>query len=195
MRYLPSSFVVHRKVVEADKVGLAPIAKTSDGQSEHLARKETVEAFHRMAKAAQQQDVRLKIIWAYRSQQLQQEQFEEAHQRHGKRGAIRWLAPPGYSEHQTGWALDIGDERDPKADDNPLFERTQAFNWLRRNAFKYDFELSFPPGNWQGVSYEPWHWRFVGTSDAQKTFHPRGVEAFRIWGLSFTKALDCWLRP
>jgi D-alanyl-D-alanine carboxypeptidase len=195
MRYLPKSFVVHRKIIEAEHAALAPIAKTPDGKSNHLARQETVGAFQRMAEEAEKQSVRLKIIWAYRAHHLQQEQFTEAHKKHGKRGAIRWLAPPGYSEHQTGWALDIGDAMDPEADDNPLFERTKAFHWLKQNAHHYGFELSFPPANWQGVSYEPWHWRYVGTSQARSVLHPNTGEAVRIWGLSFLKALQCWLNP
>ena len=107
----------------------------------------------------------------------------------------RWVAPPGFSEHQTGWVLDIGDLDDPEADDNPLFERTQAFRWLNQNASKFHFELSFPPGNWQGVSYEPWHWRFAGTSEARMAFHPTGVRAAWIWGRSFSEALRWWLHP
>ena len=76
MRYLPPSFVVHRKVIEANQLALAPITLTLDDRPQHLARPETVQAYTRMAKDAQQQDIHLKILWAYRSAQLQKEQFE-----------------------------------------------------------------------------------------------------------------------
>jgi len=148
-----------------------------------------------MSAAARAEGVTLHVIWAFRDPRLQREQFEEAKQKHGSRNGIRWLAPPGFSEHQTGWVLDIGDLDDPEADDNPLFERTKAFRWLKGNASQFKFELSFPPGNWQGVSYEPWHWRFVGTSEARSAFHPAGLRAIWVWGRSIAEALRWWLHP
>jgi LAS superfamily LD-carboxypeptidase LdcB len=185
-------FVLHQWMVEGNKLKMSPIS--IEGMNMHLARPETVNAFNRMAKDAERQGVRLKIIWAFRSSNLQKQHYEQAQQKHGKRKAIRWVAPPGYSEHQTGWALDIGDEADPKADDNPLFERTAAFRWLSKNARNYGFELSFPPKNWQGISYEPWHWRYVGTPEAHATFHPKGIAAVGVWGISFLEAVRCWIR-
>ena len=41
-----------------------------------------------------------------------------------------------------------------------------------QNANRYHFTLSFPAGNAQGVSYEPWHWRFEGSAEALKLFEP-----------------------
>ena len=161
----------------------------------HLARGETLEAFHRMKETAQQEGITLQVLWAYRSPQLQRDHFEEAKRKHGRRNGIRWLAPPGFSEHQTGWVLDLGDGEDPEADDNPLFERTRAYRWLEKHAAIYHFELSFPPGNWQGVSYEPWHWRYVGTPEAQAVFHPQGIHAVWVWARSFLEALRWWCHP
>lgn len=80
-------------------------------------------------------------------------------------------APPGRSEHHTGYAMDIGDATQPKTHVNVTFEETRAFEWLRKNAPRYSFELSFPKGNSQGVSYEPWHWRYVGDKDSLETFY------------------------
>ena len=193
--FLPSGLVVHRACPQAPGRELMPIGKSRDGALTHMARRETVEAFNRMRAAALQSDVRLHIIWAFRDPELQRIQFEEAKRKHGARNGIRWLAPPGYSEHQTGWVLDIGDQEDPEADDNPLFQRTKAFRWLADHAKPFDFELSFPSGNWQGVSYEPWHWRFVGTPAAWQAFHPQGGRALWIWGKSFAQALRWWMRP
>ncbi len=120
--------------------------------------------------------------WAFRDPDApKREQFEEDQtEASDRRNGIKWLAPPGFSEHQTGWVLDIGDLDDPEADDNPLFERTKAFKWLKEHAAQFEFELSFPPGNWQGVSYEPWHWRFVGTPEARRAFHPSGVPVLGV---------------
>jgi D-alanyl-D-alanine carboxypeptidase len=185
--------VIHRWCPQAEESLLEVIGRSRSGNFEHRARPETIQAFGRMQQASKASGVRLHVIWAYRSPVLQKEQYAEAEVKYGRGKGIRWLAPPEYSEHQTGWVLDLGDGDDPEADDNPLFERTKAFEWLKAQANQYDFELSFPPGNWQGVGYEPWHWRYVGTPLARATFHPRGFRAVWVWGRSFIKAFRCWI--
>ena len=65
-------------------------------------------------------------------------------------------AAPGFSEHHTGRAVDIGS---PGC--SPLseaFEMTEAFAWLTRNAGKFGFRMSYPRGHFSGFIYEPWHW-------------------------------------
>ncbi len=195
MGRLPSGLVVHRWCPRVEESRLIPIGRSRDGKLTHLARPETVKAFNRLQQAAQKEGVTFQVIWAYRSPILQAEQFEEAKVKHGQRGGIRWLAPPGFSEHQTGWVLDLGDLSDAEADDNPLFIRTPAYRWLSVHARRFGFELSFPPGNWQGVSHEPWHWRFVASPEAQATFHPGGFRAITVWRRSWAEALKWWLHP
>ncbi len=80
-------------------------------------------------------------------------------------------APPGYSEHHTGYAVDIGDADVPATYLSTDFENTAAFRWLEENAPYYSFELSFPEGNPQGIAYEPWHWRYVGDRHSLETFY------------------------
>jgi D-alanyl-D-alanine carboxypeptidase len=76
------------------------------------------------------------------------------------------VAPPGHSEHATGYALDFAFR--PRVNGCPDAEAcvaaTPAFRWLVANAPKYGFEMSFPAGNSQQVKWEPWHWRWVGAS-------------------------------
>jgi D-alanyl-D-alanine carboxypeptidase len=195
MRCLPVGLIIHRWCSQVNPNSLVSIGKSRDEVLTHLARPETAEAFARMSEAAVLERIRLHVIWAFRDPGLQREQFAEAKRKYGARHGIKWLAPPGFSEHQTGWVLDIGDGDDPAADDNPAFERTQAFRWLKENAARFHFELSFPPGNWQGVSYEPWHWRYVGTPEAQRAFHPTGIQAIWVWSRSWIEALRWWLHP
>jgi D-alanyl-D-alanine carboxypeptidase len=72
-------------------------------------------------------------------------------------------APPGYSEHHTGRALDV---TTPGARALEVeFEQTQAFEWLTRNAGRFGFTLSYPRGNSYGFIYEPWHWCFSRARD------------------------------
>lgn len=82
----------------------------------------------------------------------------------------RASAPPGYSEHATGYAIDIGDRTAPECNLNPCFADTPVGVWLSANASNYGFVLSFPKGNAQGVMYEPWHWRYEGSGAAKAVF-------------------------
>ncbi|QLK62400.1 D-alanyl-D-alanine carboxypeptidase family protein [Enterobacteriaceae bacterium Kacie_13] len=66
------------------------------------------------------------------------------------------LAPPGCSEHHTGCAVDINT---PGCDEvTGVFGETDAFAWLKGNAARFGFVMSFPPDNQWGFIYEPWHW-------------------------------------
>ncbi len=79
-------------------------------------------------------------------------------------------APPGFSEHSTGFAIDVGDGLAAATNLSPSFDQTPAYAWLQANAARYHFALSFPRGNAQGVSYEPWHWRFEGSAESLQLF-------------------------
>ena len=65
-------------------------------------------------------------------------------------------APPGYSEHHTGRAIDIATPGSPELEE--VFETTAAFRWLTEHAADFGFTLSYPRGNSDGYVYEPWHW-------------------------------------
>lgn len=69
---------------------------------------------------------------------------------------LRYVAAPGFSEHHTGRAIDIGDPEDVSVEES--FARTRAYRWLRRRAGKFGFTMTYPRGNRHGIGYEPWHW-------------------------------------
>lgn len=77
------------------------------------------------------------------------------------------VAPPGYSEHSTGFTIDFGSRKDPGCNLEACFATTAVGRWLSENAGRFGFEMSFPQGNAQGVTYEPWHFRWKGSSAAQ----------------------------
>ena len=167
-----------------------PEAKPADGLYGHLAFEETEEpladagryrdtgrvvqlrpdaarAFRAMQTAARQAGVELVPISGYRTKDYQEGLFSRAIRRYGSaESAARWVAPPGYSEHHTGLAVDIGELESPETDVETTFEDTPAFAWLKENAHRFGFEISFPKDNPQGVSYEPWHWRYTGLADS-----------------------------
>jgi len=139
-------------------------------RSERLA-VEAADAFRRMVQTARQQGVRIIPISGFRNLSTQWELFQNQTARRGSvAAAARASAPPGYSEHHTGYAIDLGDLNTPSTDIKTSFESTSAFHWLRKHAQIYGFELSFPLNNPQNIIYEPWHWRFVGSARARVIF-------------------------
>ncbi len=136
-------------------------------------RSKAAEQFEAMRTAAAQAGVRLVPLSGYRSYDEQEAVFfslkAERHQDAQTRAEVS--APPGYSEHHTGYAIDLGDGNQPQTHLDQSFGETAAYQWLASNAVKFGFELSFPPDNLQGVAFEPWHWRFVGDRYSLETFY------------------------
>ena len=114
----------------------------------------------RMRIAAQRDGVALEAISGYRSHDYQLGIFERKLARGQAVPEILQVnAAPGYSEHHSGLALDIGTPGEPPAEET--FEQTPAFAWLRENAGAHGFSMSYPRGNPHGIVYEPWHWCFM----------------------------------
>ena len=136
-------------------------------------RQAAAEKFLQMQKAARADGVYLVPLSGFRSLQDQQYLFFEVKAQRRQRTTERAevSAPPGYSEHHTGYAIDIGDADAPATNVTREFEKTAAFQWLQENASQYQFELSFPKDSPQEVTYEPWHWRFVGNRHSLETFY------------------------
>lgn len=155
----------YAEAASADLVTIAP------GLQLH---REAAQALLAMQRAAAADGVELVVLSAFRSLELQKDLFFDVKSERAQsaRERAQVSAPPGFSEHSTGYALDLGDGRDPTADLSPSFAGTDAFRWLQNHAARYHFVLSFPENNPQGVAYEPWHWRFEGTAEALKVFEP-----------------------
>ncbi len=111
---------------------------------------------------------------AKRQQELMDEKIAElegqGYSRSGaKEEALRWVAAVGYSEHQTGLAVDINADGIHSAG-------YQVYEWLADNAWKYGFILRYPSDKEDitGTAYEPWHYRYVG-KEAAEEIHRQGV--------------------
>lgn len=122
-------------------------------------------AWTHMCDAALHDGVILEAISGYRSHDYQLGIFERKLARGLSVDDILAVnAAPGYSEHHSGRALDIGAVGEPAAEES--FERTTAFAWLTGNAAAHGFAMSYPRGNPHGIVYEPWHW----------CWHPAGTD-------------------
>jgi D-alanyl-D-alanine carboxypeptidase len=118
-------------------------------------------AWRRMQAVALADAVPLEAISGYRSHDYQLGIFRRKLARGQSVEQILAVnAAPGFSEHHSGLALDIGMPGEPAAEES--FERTAAFAWLTQRADEFGFVMSYPRDNRFGIVYEPWHWCWTG---------------------------------
>lgn len=142
--------------LQPEAVELVVARVLSDGRELKLT-PETATAWEAMRSAAEAELVTLLLISGFRSVDYQRQILE----RKIAGGQIlddilRVNAAPGFSEHHTGRAVDIGTPGSKPLEES--FERTDAFHWLGRHAARFGFHLSYPRDNSNGIVYEPWHW-------------------------------------
>lgn len=133
------------------------LAETGADGKEYLLTAEAAAAWWRLADAARTDGVGLFLASAFRSVSRQAEIIQEKLDAgQDVDDILAVVAPPGYSEHHTGCAVDIVSLECPALDE--AFEFTAAYRWLVENAARFGFSLSYPRGNAAGYQYEPWHW-------------------------------------
>lgn len=125
---------------------------------------DTFDAFLNMFHAAKNEDLTLIINSSFRSYEEQEEVYNDYKNSRGEIEANKIAAKPGFSEHQTGMAVDI-QTYGSKAS---TFEEFDEFKWLQDNAYKYGFILRYPKDKeyLTGYEYESWHYRYVGIEAA-----------------------------
>lgn len=131
-------------------------------QSERL-RSEAADAYKQLTKAAKAAGVNIVPVSGYRSYSQQASLYDSYVRQYGQATADTLAARPGFSEHQTGLAMDIGNASGACAL-QACFVDTPAGKWAAQNAAKYGFIIRYPAGAeaTTGYTYEPWHLRFVG---------------------------------
>lgn len=122
-------------------------------------------AYEKMATEAGNAGFELTAFSTFRSFDYQTTLYNRYAQRDGKNNADRYSARPGYSEHQTGLAFDIGEVGREDVWLTSEFGETEAGKWLVENAHKYGFILRYPEGKEHitGYLYESWHFRYIGS--------------------------------
>ena len=106
---------------------------------------------------------KLVIQSAFRSYSEQKTIHDRQVDRYGLKAGEALAARPGYSEHQTGLAMDVS-ARSQGCQIRVCFGQTKAGSWLAANAYKYGWVVRYPnfATKITGYQYEPWHLRFVG---------------------------------
>lgn len=134
--------------------------------------KQCYEVLKKMIADAKKEKVYLGIRSAYRDSAEQAYQFYYLSDLYKQtmQQRLKHTAPPKFSEHHTGFAIDFMDLQHTGANYSISFEHTPAFKWLQKNACRYGFVMSFPKNNKQNIQYEPWHWRYEGNDYARSKF-------------------------
>lgn len=129
--------------------------------------------FLELWQAANDQGFYLMVTSSYRDYESQKEIYDYRVSTQGERKADETAARPGHSEHQTGLVIDMTSKTEPLADS---FTDSEAYKWLKENAYKYGFIERYPEGKTYLTGYSPesWHWRYVGL-EAAKTMHDEDI--------------------
>ena len=126
-----------------------------------------INAFIEMSEAALKEDMELVINSSYRSYEDQEEIVKTYRDLYGQSYVDKYVAKPGFSEHQTGLSFDIGSRK------SNVFKESKEYEWIIDNAYKYGFILRFPKKyeNITGFRNEPWHYRYVGKKIAKIIYY------------------------
>lgn len=139
-------------------------------EGELMLRQEARAAFEAMCLSAGHDNIMLRAISTFRSYSYQSQVYYRNWQQtmpleQYQKERDKVSARAGFSEHQTGLAVDINDLE-------PTFETTPEGQWLERNSYRFGFLLRYPKGKeWiTGYDFEPWHYRYLGKELAEKVF-------------------------
>lgn len=117
-------------------------------------RPETKEALMAMAAEAFKNNVHLQVKSGYRSARYQRTILRRKLAEGGNmKDLFKLIAPPGYSQHETGYALDM-------ATDSGYFKNSDSYKWLKENGEKFGFYETYPYDGDKVTPWEPWHWYF-----------------------------------
>lgn len=120
-----------------------------------------------MFDAAKKDGIYLMGASGFRSHNVQVILFNSNVKKKGITETLKYSAPPGASEHETGFSMDIVSTEFEDLDFK--FENTKSFKWLINNCYKYGFILRYPKDKVSitKYAYEPWHYRYVGKVAAE----------------------------
>lgn len=145
-----------------------PLPKTYNPGEDPTAK----QAMDTLILAAKEAGYSIVAFSSFRSYDYQKGLYDKYVARDGKAKADRYSARPGYSEHQTGLAFDVGEVGREDIWLTSEFGETPAGKWLAANAHRYGFILRYPKGKEEitGFMYESWHFRYLGVELATKVY-------------------------
>ena len=138
--------------------------------SGNMASQEVVNSYIEMQKKVKEElGITLMVNSSFRTYQDQEEIYKQFSSK-GKEYADSYAARPGFSEHQTGLAIDITSTANPTSN---AFKESNEYTWLKEHCHEYGFIHRYPEGkeNITGYNTESWHFRYVGKKIATQIFN------------------------
>ena len=181
-------YLVNRAHPLAEDLAPADLVPADGGRPDILLRREARDSLDRLLDAVDGRGAIVPVS-GWRSRAEQQAIWDGALAEHGRAFTETYVARPGCSEHQTGLAIDLGENR-PEVDFLcPAFPDNGPCGALRRRAADFGFVLRYPAGKEAvtGIGHEPWHFRYVGLPHA-RIMEDRGLvlEEYLAWLRAFS---------
>lgn len=132
--------------------------------------KKTCKQFLKLKKFIKKCGYTIEFESGYRTKEYQQKIWDECVKLHGLKHTKKYVSPPGYSEHQTGLALDFLLYENGQFYEEHKMKGHPVLKLVAENAYKYGFIIRYPKGkeNITGYNYEPWHLRYIKNIDKAK---------------------------
>lgn len=154
--------IAARGLGECEEATTLEVAEVDPAGREYLLTPIAASAWRKLKAAALTDGIEFHIVSAFRSIERQAEIVRKKLENGLTiEDILSVSAPPGFSEHHTGRAIDISTQGSRAFEVE--FDQTQAYAWLVEHAATFGYTLSFPAGNPWGFQYEPWHWCFQDT--------------------------------
>lgn len=165
-------YIIVNKYYKVDEDYCPPDLVTLDGVQ---VRESTKTAFEAMRKEAQKNALSLRVVSGYRSVSYQRDLYNRYLASDSQKNVDRYSARPGYSEHHTGYAIDLFGSTDGLRN----FENTPEYSWVKENCHKYGFIIRYTKENEAVTGYEsePWHLRYIGV-EAATDMHNKNIGSF-----------------
>ena len=160
----------HPYQLQEEKLPLLPVQR---GSSIQLCNQAALALQKLLRHIDAEQDIAAVSGW--RSLAEQQQIWQQSLADNGLEFTRQYVALSGCSEHQSGWAIDVGDNRGVLDFIRPAFPHSGICQTFREQAAAFGFIERYPQGKEAvtGIAYEPWHFRYVG-KQAAKEIYQRG---------------------
>lgn len=141
--------------------------------------KETLKKYNELREALLKEGVDIELDSSYRSVARQEELWKEFEEKYGIDYVKKYVAVPGYSEHHTGLAIDVCIKKDGVLiyENDDMIAEKEIFAKIHEKLADYGFILRYLDGKDEitGYSYEPWHFRYVGSVEIAKEIMDKGI--------------------
>lgn len=156
---ISNELIMARGLRKCEEATTLELAEVGADVRDHMLVPLAAERWRLLKAVARLDDIDLFIVSAFRSINRQAEIVRrKIETRMTVESALTVCAPPGFSEHHTGRAVDLSTPGSRVLEVE--FDQTAAYVWLIEYAAEFGYYLTYPIGNTWGYQYEPWHWCF-----------------------------------